>query len=110
MTSNTKLFRIGDLHCPVESDHIGHAREEEEHGDNPGCDAAGAAHHLPKTNQKIGEFAQLAVLIVLLYFVDVGVQNRDYTFTMHWCPFDKSGILSSQWKLKNANVSVRANG
>ena len=70
MTPNTKLFRIGDLHCPVESDHVGHTREEEEHGNNPCSHAATAAHHLPETNQKIGEFAQLAALIVPPYLLD----------------------------------------
>ena len=73
MASNTKLLCIGDLHGPVESDHIGHSREEEEHGDNPGSHAATVAHHLPKTNQKIGEFSQLAALIVPLHLLDDSV-------------------------------------
>ena len=82
MTSNTKLLRTGDLHCPVESDHIGHAREEEEHGDNPCSHAAAAAHHLPKTNQKISELAHLATLIVPPYLLN-GTVHKESVYSSY---------------------------
>jgi hypothetical protein len=58
VATDTKLLRIGDLHRPVESDHIGHSREEEKHGDNPCSHAATASHHLPKSHQEMGIFTQ----------------------------------------------------
>jgi hypothetical protein len=62
MASNTKLLRICDLHCPVESDHIRHSREEKENGNNPCSHPATAAHHLPKLHQEMGKFTQFFLL------------------------------------------------
>ena len=69
MASNAKLLRICDLHCPVESDHIGHSREEEEHGNNPCRHAAATSHHLPKSHQEMDKFAQSFFLQVTDLFI-----------------------------------------
>jgi hypothetical protein len=59
MASDTKLLRIGNLHSPVESDHVCHSRQEEKHGNNPCSHTATTPHHLPKLNEEVGVFIHL---------------------------------------------------
>jgi hypothetical protein len=69
VASDTKLLRISDLHRPVESDHIGHSREEEEHGNNPCSHTAPTPHHLPKLHQEMGVFTQSFFLVAHEYYL-----------------------------------------
>jgi hypothetical protein len=38
VTANTELLGIGHFHGPVKSDHVGHASEEKETGNDTGRD------------------------------------------------------------------------